>query len=225
MNKKNNSFKAFGIALLVFVIYTLAVKFINVKPIGPQNSKVGFGALNGWFFDSVGSNMIWFDVTEYIGIASIAIMAGFALFGLYQLIKERSIFGVHPGILALGVTYFVLALFYVLFEKLVINYRPTLIDGVLEASYPSSHTMLIVTVMITAMIQLNKMLENKDVKFGLTLFFFGVAILATFGRLWSGVHWLTDIIGGVILSVCLIILYATMYKRFSKINKSASYRR
>lgn len=88
-------------------------------------------------------------------------------------------------------------LLYFLFEKVVINYRPVLIEGVLEASYPSSTTMLTPCVIPTAILQFKSRIKNVAIrKTVLTV----LAIFAAFmviGRLISGAHWLTDIIGGI----------------------------
>ena len=83
-----------------------------------------------------------------------------------------------------------------------------LTDGALEASYPSSHTMLVICIMGTAIMQFRRLLPEKK---GLRIFLDGAAVLlivvTVVGRLLSGVHWFTDILAGVLLSSALVMLY------------------
>ena len=137
----------------------------------------------------------------------IGVAMGFALLGLIQWIKRKHLRQVDFSILVLGGFYLLVMAAYVLFEVFVINYRPVLIGGYLEASYPSSTTMLVLCVMPTAIMQLNARIKNQTLKrwvgFGITAFILFMVI----GRLLSGVHWFTDIIGGALLSAGLVMLY------------------
>ena len=151
--------------------------------------------------------MSLYVVTDWLGLVPIGVAFGFALLGLAQWIKRKSLLKVDRSILVLGVFYLVVIAAYVFFELVVINYRPTLIDGYLEASYPSSTTMLVMCVMPTAMMQFSARVKN-------TLFrrcvLFAIAVFIAFmviGRLVSGVHWITDIIGGALLSAALVLIY------------------
>lgn len=69
--------------------------------------------------------------------------------GATQLVRHRSLFAVDPDLLLLGVYYVLIAAAYLLFEAFPINYRPIPIDGVMEASYPSSTTLLVLSIMPT----------------------------------------------------------------------------
>ena len=198
-----------GAALIAaFFLWTVLVHLVDVQPIGPNGSSVGFAALNGFVHGAVGVHMMLYTVTDWLGLVPIACMIGFAVLGLVQLIKRKSLLKVDRSILILGGFYILVFAVYFLFEKVVVNYRPVLIDGFLEASYPSSTTMLVLCVIPTAMMQLSMRLRNKVLKNTvfciLILFAAGMVI----GRFISGVHWLTDIIGGVLLSAGLVMLYA-----------------
>lgn len=114
------------------------------------------------------------------------------------------------SILILGGFYLVVMAAFLFFEKFVVNYRPVLIEGALEASYPSSTTMLVLCVMPTAIMQLNARIRNKAVRrcaiFSLIAFMSFMVI----ARLVSGVHWFTDIVGGALLSAGLVMMYASV---------------
>ena len=208
MEKKNKKMLVCGASLvLAFVLWTVFVRFADVRAIGPENSSVGFAALNGFVHELTGVNWLLYTVTDWLGLVPIAAVLGFAGLGLVQLIKRKSLWKVDHGILALGVFYIVVMVAYIFFELVVINYRPTLIDGYLEASYPSSTTMLVVCVMPTAAMQLNVYMKNTLRKRCITIATITFTAFMVVARLISGVHWFTDIIGGVLLSAGLVMMY------------------
>ena len=192
----------------LFIIFTILVSFVNVEAIGPEGSEVGFAALNGAVFNALGSNEIIYSVTELLGFIPLLLAGCFAIFGIRQAIKRKNPLKVDIEIIMLGAFYVAVLAFYVAFEIITINYRPILIDGVLEASYPSSHTMLATCFMTTAIIELNRLLKGKKtLLIVIDVIFVAIAASIVIGRLLAGVHWLTDIIAGLLLSGALISLY------------------
>lgn len=196
--------------MTVFILWTLAVNFVDVKAIGPRQSSVGFSELNGFVHNITGVNINLYNITDWLGLVPIAVALSFALFGLIQWIRRKKLLKVDYSILALGVFYIVVMSVYILFENIVINYRPVLISGCLEASYPSSTTLIVLTVMPTALIELNNRIKNKTLKNCVALAICGFICFMVIGRLLSGVHWFTDIIGGLLLSAALVKLYSAV---------------
>ena len=208
MEKKNRKLFWVGVGLLaVFVLWTVLIRFVDVEAIGPRQSSVGFATLNGYIHNLTGVNMSLYIITDWLGLVPIGVAFGFAVLGLVQWIKRKSLLKVDRSILTLGGFYIVVMAVYILFEIVVINYRPTLIDGYLEASYPSSTTILVMCVMPTAMMQLRTRIKNdlfrRCVMLTITVFITFMVI----GRLVSGVHWITDIIGGALLSTAIVLMY------------------
>ena len=213
MEKKNRKLFWVGVGLLaVFVLWTILVCFVDVRAIGPEGSSVGFATLNGFVHELTGVNWLLYTVTDWLGIVPMAVALGFAILGLVQLIKRKSLWKVDHSILALGVFYIVVMAAYIFFEVVVINYRPTLIDGYLEASYPSSTTMLIMCVMPTAAMQLNVRIKNAVLRQCAVITIVAFTAFMVIGRLVSGVHWITDIIGGALLSAGLVTMYGVFGK-------------
>ena len=211
MEKKNKKALVWGASLLAaFVLWTVFVRFVDVQAIGPEGSSVGFATLNGCVHDFTGVNISLYVITDWLGLVPIGVAFGFAVLGLVQWIKRKSILKVDRSLLVLGGFYIVVMAVYVLFEVVVINYRPTLIDGYLEASYPSSTTMLVMCVMPTAMMQLRARIKNKAFSRCVMVAISAFIAFMAIGRLMSGVHWITDIIGGVLVSAGLVITYATV---------------
>lgn len=194
-------------AIIAFILWTMALYFIDVKSIGPQNSKVGFATINSFVHNLTGTNMTLYTATDWLGLIPIAVMLGFALLGLAQWIKRKNLKLVDYSIFVLGGFYIAVMAVYILFEFLVVNYRPVLIEGFLEASYPSSTTMLVLCVMPTAIMQFNSRIKRSDLKKFLSVAITFFIIFMVVGRLISGVHWLSDIIGGMLISAGLVFMY------------------
>ena len=208
MKNKNKKMLGVGAGLLAtFILWTVLVRFVDVRAIGPEGSSVGFATLNGFVHELTGVNWFLYIVTDWLGLVPIAVAIGFAVLGLVQLIQRKSLWKVDHSILALGVFYIVVMAVYIFFEMVVINYRPTLIDGYLEASYPSSTTMLVMCVMPTAAILLNARIKNTVLKRCVIIAIVVFTAFMVIGRLVSGVHWITDIIGGALLSAGLVMIY------------------
>ncbi len=198
-----------GFSLLaVFIVFTVLVSFVDVKAIGRQGSDVGFATANETFRNFTGYHEGLYDFTEILGYLCFVPIAVFGLLGLWQMVQRKSLMKVDKDILLLGCFYALLLAAYVLFEKLVINYRPEFAgETVLEPSYPPSHTLLFGGVMATTVMQLLKRIRNSAVKWIAVCAVVLSAILVVFGRLFSGVHWLTDILGGMLLGTSLVWMY------------------
>lgn len=195
---------------VLFVLWTLAVSYIDVMAIGPEGSEVGFATLNGFVHELTGVHMMLYTMTDWLGLVPFAFVFGFAILGLVQLIRRRSFLKVDRSILVLGGFYVLVMAAYLLFENVVINYRPVLIEGILEVSYPSSTTMLTLCVIPTAMMQIGERIKGRVLRrvvLGVMAVFGAFMVV---GRLISGVHWFTDIIGGTLLSVALVMLYCAV---------------
>ena len=211
MEKKGRRLFLVGAGLLAaFVLWTVLIHFVDVGAIGPQESSVGFATLNGYVHDLTGVNMFLYTITDWLGLVPIGVAFGFAVLGLVQWVGRKSLFKVDRSILALGGFYIIVLAMYIFFEIVVINYRPVLIDGYLEASYPSSTTMLVMCVMPTAMMQLHARIKSDVFRRCVLISIAAFTAFMVIGRLASGVHWLTDIIGGALVSAGLVITYASV---------------
>lgn len=193
--------------LLAFMLWTAAIQMIDVQAIGPQGSSVGFATINRFVHNLTGVHMSLYTITDWLGLVPLVFVMGFALLGLIQWFQRKHLFKVDYNILVLGGFYIVVMAVYMLFEVFVVNYRPVLIEGILEASYPSSTTMLVMCVMPTAMMQINTYIKNDILKRSVASAITVFVIFMVIGRLISGVHWFTDIIGGVLLSTGLVLIY------------------
>ena len=208
MKREKKKYLIAGLCLLAaFVLWTAAVCLVDVQPIGPQDSAVGFAAINGAFHAMTGVHMALYNITDILSVIPLGCVAAFGMLGLVQLIRRKDLRKVDGDILVLGGFYIVVLAFFCLFEVLDINYRPVLIEGVLEASYPSSTTMLALCVMPSVMLQLHSRMKDGAAKRCTQAVLFVFTAFMVIGRLISGVHWLTDIIGGALLSAGLVLLY------------------
>lgn len=208
MNNKKNIILSI-ILIIIAVIYTILVKAVDVQLIERTASEVGFATINNWFWSLTGHNEILDKITDVLLIVPVALVGIYAFMGCKQLITEKSLAKVDKKIIAVGCFYVVLAIIYVLFEKVIINYRPILVDGELEASFPSSHTLMAICVCMSSVL-LNKRLWKSDVMNYMNISIIVVMALIVFGRLMAGVHWLSDILGGVLISSALVQIFNTI---------------
>lgn len=207
---KNKNIKKLYLAVigtLGFILWTVLVKTIDLEPIGPNGSFVGFSAINRWFHNLTGVNMVLYTVTDWLGLVPVAVSFGFAILGLCQWVKRKYILAVDFSILALGVFYILTFAAYLLFEMYPINYRPLLIGGYLEASYPSSTTLLVLCVMPSAVMQFKARIKKKNISTAISIIAYTFSAFMVIGRVLSGVHWITDIIGSLLISISLLLAY------------------
>ena len=211
MNKK---YASLSLGLLVlFLLWTAAITAVDVRPIGPNDTLVGFAGLNSFVHRLTGVHMTLYFLTDLLSVIPLGMILGFGTLGLVQWIRRKSLWKVDHSILVLGGFYAVTGALYLFFEEYVVNYRPVLIDGVAEASYPSSTTLLVLCVMSTAAMQLRARIRNPRLRTWTQILISAFIVFMVTGRLVSGVHWVTDIIGGVLLSSGLVFLYAAMTQK------------
>ena len=211
-----NKFTASAIFGLCFVVLIVMVCTVNVQPIGPEGTSIGLASLNKAVYDALPGSELWYGISELLGYLAIATAGVFALIGLCQMISRKSLLKVDKKLISLAGLYAAMAFFYVLFEIVVINYRPVIEAGAehVEASFPSSHTMLVCVIMGGAFVILKNYVKQKGLCLALQSLALAVAVVTAVGRLLSGVHWFTDILGGVFISLALVTLYAAVCDAF-----------
>ena len=193
--------------LAAFVLWTALVQLEDVQPAGQNGTCVGLAAFNVWFHGLTGVHMVLYAITDWLGLVPAAVCLGFGVMGATQLVRRRSLSAVDPDLLLLGVYYVLIAATYLVFEAFPINYRPIPIDGVMEASYPSSTTLLVLGVMPTLAYQIVRRSKSIQAKVAVVAFVAAFSALMVAGRLVSGVHWATDIVGSIVLAAGLFAMY------------------
>ena len=206
MKGKRNLLMGTGL-VAAFALWTVLIQCVDVQAVGQNRTRVGFAVFNVWFHQLTGVHMTLYTITDWLGLVPIFVCLCFGVLGLVQLIKRRSLLRVDPDILLLGVYYVLVIACYLIFEMIPINYRPVLIDGRLEASYPSSTTLLVLSVMPTLIFQVYRRAVNPLIRKTAGVFVIAFSAFMVIGRLISGVHWATDIIASVLLSAGLFMLY------------------
>ena len=215
--RKTKRIVSVGILLLTaFAVWTFLIQTVDVQQIGPRQSAVGFATVNGWFHRLTNVHWMLYTLTDWLGLVPIVVCLLFACVGFAQLVQRRSLLKVDLDILLLGVYYVLVIFAYLLFEMVPLNCRPVLIEGILEASYPSSTTLLVLSVMPTLHFQAERRLKNSALRHCIKVLTMLFSVFMVVGRLLSGVHWLTDIVGAIFLSGGLFLLYKVSVLRFCK---------
>ena len=207
-----------GIFLALFLLWIVLLKTVDVRPVGPAGTSIGFATVNEAFQEAFTFNKLLYTVTKLLGVLTIAVAGAFAIFGVVQWIQRRKLLRVDLEIRNLAVLYVVFAALYVFFEKVIINYRPMIMPDETdpEASFPSTHTMLVCVVMGSTILLLRRYIHNKGLRLVLQIVSALIIVVMVVGRLLCGVHWLTDIIGGVLISAALVSAYAAMIDKGRK---------
>ena len=216
MEKRRKEILLCGGLFAIAIIYTLLVKYIDVQEIGPNDSLVGFATINNFMFNLTGVNMLWSDITDWWGFVPLFIAFIYAMIGFIQMIKRRNILKVDKEILGLGVYYIIVIGLYIFFETCIINYRPTLMDGILEASYPSSHTLLSVCICGSSLIINKYLFKNRNFFKAENIISILSILVIVIGRFISGVHWFTDIVGAILISIALLKAFNIYIKSINK---------
>ena len=213
--KRKRKILTASVSGLLFAVLIILVRFVDVQAIGPEGTRIGLSHLNRLVFEKLGVRMLWYEITDWLGIAAISTALLFAVAGLAQWVKRKSIWKVDREILALGALYLIVIGLYVLFELLIVNYRPIIMPGSIhpEASFPSSHTMLVCVIMGSAIPLLGEYVKSDVLCKALRIICAAIIAITVFGRTISGVHWFTDILGGILISVILLNLYTALLER------------
>lgn len=210
---KKENYKQFllpGCFLAAFILWTVLIRLVDVAPVGPLGSSVGFSSINLAFHNLTGVRWALYDWTDRLSLIPLLTVAGFGLLGLSQWMKRKKLLKVDQSILVLGGFYLLTGAAFLLFEVFPVNHRPVLISGALEASYPSSTTLLVLCIMPTAMLQLRCRIRYPVLRRWVLVLMGLFTGFMVMGRLISGVHWLTDIVGGILLSAGLVTLYCAL---------------
>ena len=202
--------------LTAFVFWTYLVLIVDVQQAGETGTEVGFSTINTWFHEWTGVSLQLYTITDWLGLVPVGICLIFGMIGLLQLIKRKGLRNVDADLILLGIYYVVVIFGYLIFEMIPINYRPIFIEGRMEASYPSSTTLLVLSVMPTLVFQVNRRVGNQNVRKIFKVMTMMFSIFMVGGRLFSGVHWLTDIIGSVLLSAGLFYSYEKAVRHYDK---------
>ncbi len=216
--KMKNKFTAAGICGLLTTLLIIAIRFVDVRAIGPEGTRVGLSQLNQYVLRLFGVQMLWYEITDWLGVTAILVAALFAAAGVIQMVRRKSIRKVDREVLALGGLYVIVIGLYILFETFVVNYRPVIMPGSAhpESSFPSSHTMLVCVIMGSALQLIEKYMKRRRLRIFLKAGCSVIIGVTVIGRLVSGVHWFTDILGGILISAMLLSLYAGILEKMGE---------
>ena len=163
--------------------------------------------------------MEWKTITDVILITSFITLGVFVLLALYQWITRKSIKKVDKRLLWMPLPLALMALTYVIFDKLVVlDVRP---NGSGEPSFPSTHVMIVSTIFFLATMVLPKYVKSKVARIILELIMVIIISLTCIGRVMSNMHRPLDVVGGLAFAFIFteIYYYAVHWKKKSKKQK------
>lgn len=149
--------------------------------------------------------MNWDKATDIILIASFAVLVVFVIMSLCQWIKRKSLKKVDKSLLWFPLPLALMAITYVIFDKfLICNTRP---DGSGEASFPSTHVMVVATIFFLVAIILPRYIKSKAAVILLDFFMLAFIVLVSVGRVLANKHWLSDVLGALGFAIIFAIIY------------------
>lgn len=217
--KARRKFLLAGVMLAVFICLTVLLYTADRQPyttlVTPyaegaeaETATIGLAGLNLKVSEWLGFRNVFYEITEILGYVEIAVAVCIFLLAVYQLVTRKSVRKMDREVIAMMVPYALIVIFYVLFERISPNFRPVLLEEGLEMSFPSTHTVLGVGIMVTAEAFFARHFRNNT--------FMGkwmpwicriISVTTVFCRTMSGVHWATDILGGLILAFAIAFVY------------------
>ena len=207
---KTKKMTAACVLFVLFLLLIVLIKTVDVQTVGPENAQIGLAGLNTGFHKMTGLQMSLYKVTQITGYLAILTAVLFAAYGVWQMVQRKSLARVDRDLYALAGLYVALGMCYIFFEKCIVNYRPVILDEGLEASFPSSHTMLATCLLLAAFEQVRRRMKGQTLGNVLCILCAVLLAVTVLGRLFSGVHWLTDILGGLLLGNSLYLFYAAV---------------
>ncbi len=191
-----------GVMLAAFVMWTVLVLTVNVKPTGPDGVTVGLAGLNAGWWQSTGTHAWAEKISDWLGYLTLLMAVGLAVWQIVVAVRGRSLrlarhWWVLDGVIIAAVAC------YLLFELVVINGRPLLVEGALKASYPSTHALLFATVLPWVAVIVGREVKNRPLVITVAVLCGVMALAGVILRAICGVHWFSDIIGGILLAGAL----------------------
>ena len=218
MNRENkNTYFNALILFCAYIFFTITAMRFDRLSIGPNESIVGFSTVNLFFKNLLGYNPLFYKISSILGYGIILITVMFFVYTIFDIIKNKSLSKIDRSLFFLMVYYFLLVIVYIIFDKVVvINYRPVILKTTLEPSYPSTHTFLAIAIMSAANTQFRLKIKDVDLCSKVNIIFTIYTFAVVFSRFLSGVHWFSDIIGGILLGAAFGILYKAIVLFSSK---------
>ena len=158
--------------------------------------------------------MEWEKITNITLLTSFAVLAVFVFLGLYQWITRNSLKKVDKRILAMPIPLILMAITYFVFDNIwILNTRP---DGSGEPSFPSTHVMVVATIMFIATLNLNKYVKQKTLNVILEILMVVLVSLTCVGRVLANKHWISDVLGALAFAFIFSEVYYLIIKKRSK---------
>ena len=150
--------------------------------------------------------MNWDQITDIILYASFAVLAAFLIIGIYQLFTRKSFKKIDKALRWMLLPLALMVLTYLLFDKVLppITTRP---NGSGEPSFPSTHVMVVATILFLAMMELPRYVKSKVARIILEIVMVVLLSLTCTGRIISEMHSLIDVIGGLIFAFIFTEIY------------------
>ena len=191
-----------------FVVFTLTLKLVDMQ--SDSSQFIGWASINIWWRDLIGVHFSWHIISHFIALISLLVLTGILIWQVITVFHRRKLSALTRNWWVFDITLLALGLSYLLFQIVAINYRPIQVDGAIEISYPSSHSLLITTTWLLIIFRLRREIQSQTWRRILIIVGWTLMLTGVIARLLCGYHWFTDIVGGVLLGT----VFAAWYQAF-----------
>ncbi len=206
LKKVLNKYSLMGLGFL-FIFLILLILLMSVDKASNIYKEIGLYNFNKIFLVDY-YNESWDGFSDVILYISILFILGLIIYGIYQLYKRKSLFKVDKDIILTGFGFVFIIIIWFIFDKFIdINYRPIAVNGSAQTSFPSTHVMLACfSLLATTRIILKR--NTNELKYNI-ITYGGVSILVilcSLGRILSKMHWTTDVLGAIFISLAIFFI-------------------
>lgn len=199
INFKDKKMIVLYICMFLFIILTILVLTGVINPLDSYMESLVIGIRN---------DKLTIAMTNITNIARAYSLIAITIL-LFFVIKNKKI----PLMIAINLVgvFLTSQIFKFVFRRA----RPDVLTLVSASgySYPSGHTMVSTAYFAFITYLLCKKVKRKIDKIGLIIFSSVMLLLIGFSRVYLGVHYLSDVIGGILLGIAFLMLYLTIINK------------
>lgn len=212
MKKFINLYTILGCASLFLFILLMILLNADKAVIAESGKEVGLSSINNLVKYSYKENLdLMTDLLFYVTF-TVVVFEG--CLGIIQLVTRKSLFKVDKEIIIFGISLVVMVVLWLVFDHLLkINVRP--IDAN-EGSFPSTHVMMATFLALASHAFICMKYETRLPKYLSLVLAIIIISTITFGRVACGMHYITDVTGGLFMGLALYFITFGIIKGFKK---------
>ena len=193
--------------IYIFTLFILGLIFFGISFIFHDFIVL----IDDWFIKTVSENIVNDGLTQFMKV--ITNLGGVLVFVSFLIVVFLVVSNKKIGF-CMFINILIAYIFSVLFKNLFRRSRPLimLIEKPIDFSFPSGHTMCSIVFYGFLIYVVSKFVKNVNIKRVINIILIIIIFLVPFSRLYLGVHFFTDIFGGMILGIVCLLMFINYVK-------------